>query len=312
MAKQELMFGSEIRQMMYVGGETQNPSAETLALVEDILKGQVTLLLTTANEIASRRGSRIISNNDLIFQVRHDPVRVDQLVKLVRWRKVRRRARGSDEGAPELAEVEDLDDGDDAMEIPADASGANKVPLPEVVLPWDVRFFYSQQPPDEDPEEEAGDFSEAHLQKLRRADEKTKNMSAEEYAKWSEYRLASFTSRKAQRFRDWSGLGVIARNKKSDETLDILGYLLCGMVDKLTDIALEVQKRELILQQGHDGELVKAVEASRQGLFAAKDVERPPIDVRHVREAFQITQRAAGRKRPKLHRVPGNETLKLI
>jgi len=51
-------------------------------------------------------------------------------------------------------------------------------------------------------EELFGESDDANLQKLREADERTKNKSREEYATWTKCRKASFTSRKLQLFRD--------------------------------------------------------------------------------------------------------------
>ena len=44
---------------------------------------------------------------------------------------------------------------------------------------------------------------------VRKADERTSDMTREEYVTWSEYRQASFTYRKGKRFREWAGFGIV-------------------------------------------------------------------------------------------------------
>ncbi|KAH6869774.1 transcription initiation factor IID, 18kD subunit-domain-containing protein, partial [Thelonectria olida] len=288
--------------MMYVGGETQDPSSETLALIEAIIKDQVTLLLITANDLAARRGSRVFSNNDLIFQVRHDPSRVTRLQTFLRWKSIRKTIRDDDDKGPsELTVAEDV--ADDSLSGPMTGDAATKKSrLPAALLPWDTRFFFSEQPPGDDNDGDLlAESSEATLEKLRRADEKTKHMTAEGYATYSEYRHASFTWRKAKRFHEWSGLGVIAEHKPSDDSLDILGFLTCEMVQKLTEMALAIQQQEFRSRQSMRCESTPSGDASGPGLFRESNAGRPPIDVRHIRQAFHLTQVRAERRRIKLN-----------
>ncbi|CRK41864.1 hypothetical protein BN1723_018903, partial [Verticillium longisporum] len=72
MANSSPQFKQEIQQMMYIAGETQDTSDETTTLIESIIHGQVVHMLTTANDLALRRGVRLFTVADLIFQFRHD------------------------------------------------------------------------------------------------------------------------------------------------------------------------------------------------------------------------------------------------
>ncbi|KAF4981224.1 hypothetical protein FDECE_17727 [Fusarium decemcellulare] len=309
MKKFEPQYRSEIQQMMYVGGETQDPSTDTLTLIEEIIRDQVNFMLTTANDLAARRGSRVFSNNDLIFQVRHDAARVARLQTFLRWKAIRKTVRDDDDkGQSELAVAEEV------VDEPTTSDTAAKRPmLPAAVMPWDVQFFFSVQPPgDEEDDEVLDESNEATLQKLRWADERTKNMTAEEYARWSEYRHASFTWRKAKRFREWSGLGIIADHRPSDDSLDILGFITCEMVQRLTEIALSIQRQELRAHPGANKEPLRATDGSSLGPFASSAIGRRPIDVHHIRQAFHLTQIRAERRRPKLGKMSDGKALKLI
>jgi len=58
-----------------------------------------------------------------------------------------------------------------------------------------VQSFYVEQVPERDDEEdnEEEEQNEATLARLASADERTKNMTKDEYVYWSDYRQASFT-----------------------------------------------------------------------------------------------------------------------
>lgn len=63
--------------------------------------------------MASRRGARYLSAEDLIFLIRHDRAKVNRLRTYLSWKDVRRHAKdsGGDGGAG--MEVETLEDGAD-------------------------------------------------------------------------------------------------------------------------------------------------------------------------------------------------------
>lgn len=67
-------------------------------------------------------------------------------------------------------------------------------------------------------------------------------MTKEEYMEFAECRQASFTYKKAKKFRDW--LGFSERYKPSDDLLDIIGFLLWEFLRKLTIEALAIRTRK--------------------------------------------------------------------
>ncbi|KAM0547211.1 hypothetical protein ACHAPJ_010471 [Fusarium lateritium] len=315
MAKFEAKYNAEIQQMMYVAGETGDVATETLTLVEEIIRDQLVLMLTTANDLAARRGQRVFGINDIIFQVRHDPARLARLQTLLRWKAIRRKAKANNENNEEDLEADDGEDlaEEDLVNATVEDTATKKTERPAALLPWDVEFFFSEYPPGGDDNESLlAESSATSLERLRWADEVTKNMTAAEYAKWSDYRHASFILRKKKRFRTWCGLGVIAQNKSSDDSLEIIGFLAVEMVKRLTDIALSIQEQELTNQQRMTGQSAALVGARSHGLFVSANPERPPINVGHVRRAFERTQMKAKRRRLQLNRVPNRRKLELI
>jgi transcription initiation protein SPT3 len=141
------------------------------------------------------------------------------------------------------------------------------------------------------------------LRRLRHADLLTLSMSQAEYMEYSECRQASFTYKKARKFRDWLvggtarpgslGLSSLAAGsardlaKLSDDTLEILGFLAYEIVQKLTEVSLavkyEYEKRELsseiliVIEKSNQSKMGSAQlpNSSHGGLFTSKNSEAP-------------------------------------
>ena len=163
-----------------------------------------------------------------------------------------------------------------------------------------MNSFYSIQVPDreDDEDEEEEEQNYATLQRLAAADERTKNMTKEEYVFWAECRQASFTYRKARRFREWAGFGVVTESKPNDDIVDILGFLTFEIVQTLTEEALKVKEREDYkkgrsgAEKDGKGKLKKNPKKRKleTSLFDPPEEGRTPIEPRHVREAYRKLQ----------------------
>lgn len=70
-----------------------------------------------ARALASRRGARYLSAEDLIFLIRHDRAKVNRLRTYLSWKDVRKHAKdnGADGGGG--VEVETLEDGADGTSV---------------------------------------------------------------------------------------------------------------------------------------------------------------------------------------------------
>lgn len=153
---------------MFVFGEVQDPTIETVNLVEDIVRGQiielvcnpliytcssfVTLIpvaasiqfhihvtasqhsqIVQARNLASRRGARYLSAEDLIFLIRHDRAKVNRLRTYLSWKDVRRHAKDSGGDGTAGMEVETLEDGADGESLCDSRRGLRSLVLMEWV-----------------------------------------------------------------------------------------------------------------------------------------------------------------------------------
>lgn len=183
------------------------------------------------------------------------------------------------------------------------ADGAKKNKKTKVGLPWEVSSYYSETVPERDDEEDEDEeeMNYATLQRLKKADERTKYMTKEEYVNWSECRQASFTFRKGKRFKEWAGFGIVTDSKPNDDIVDILGFLTFEIVQTLTEEALKVKEVEdSVKRENGNGENDQQRSQKRKrerGLFDPPEEGRTPIQPRHVEEAFRRLQHRGNKSR---------------
>ncbi|KAI9737548.1 MAG: Transcription initiation protein spt3 [Cirrosporium novae-zelandiae] len=296
MADKQSKYRQEIQQMMFVSGETSEPSVETTSIIEEIVRQQVIEMLYQCTAVAARRGVRSISTDDLIFLIRHDKAKVSRLRTFLSWKDVRKNVKDSDDkGGGDAA---DFGAGDDTLAVGVVGGGgpvgdaAKKNKKAKVGLPWDVSSYYSEQVPEREDEEdeEEEEMNYATLQRLKNADERTKSMTREEYVHWSDCRQASFTFRKGKRFREWAGFGIVTDAKPNDDIIDILGFLTFEMVQTLTEEALKVKEAEDSYKNKFGSDQNSKKRKREQGLFDGPEEGRTPIEPKNIQEAFRRLQ----------------------
>jgi len=238
--EKEYKYTPEISQMMFVFGEVQDPNIETVNLVEEIVRSQLIELIVQARGITARRGAKHLAAEDLIFLIRHDRAKVNRLRTYLSWKDVRKTAKNSDGDGGGAGEVETLEDG-------ADDKLGGKAQKINFKLPWEFTTVYSEvlkasRAADEDEDEDDIEAHEASILRLKEADDATRQMTREEYRHYSECRQASFTYRKAKRFREFLNLPPHLDLRGTDDTADIVGFLAFEMVRSLTLAGLAVMK----------------------------------------------------------------------
>lgn len=298
--------------MMFVFGEVQDPNPETVNLVEDIVRGQLIELIVQARALSVRRNARYLSAEDLIFLIRHDRGKVNRLRTYLSWKDVRRHAKDSGGDGGGSVEVENLDDGDDKL-----TAKAQKI---TIKLPWEITTIYSEvlkQSGHQSDDEEDEDDLEAHeasILRLKEADDATRQMTREEYQHYSDCRQASFTYRKAKRFREFLNLPSQLDLKANDDTIDIVGFLAFEMVRSLTLAGLAVKdslEKSYLREEysspvlgkrkatGHGGSAEKRrreespdgeISMPSNSLFLPPAEVKAPLRPEHIQDAFSRMQ----------------------
>lgn len=267
--------------MMFVSGATTDPPPDTIALVEDIVRGQVVEIITQCSALARRRGARSIAVEDVMFLIWHDVAKVNRLSNYLSWKDVRKNTRDTETAA----------DGTDLLEEGDEPAKKAVGKKQKINLPWRLNSIFNVEPPEEEDDESDEDDDEANqamIERLKAADERTRNMTKEEYVHWSECRQASFTYRKAKRFKDWVGVSFLTDGRLQDDIIDILGFLTFEIVANLTETALKIKNKETRVV--HPGG--RTTQYKKQAtLFNQPDTTQTPLLPKHVREAYRRYQR---------------------
>ncbi|EMG49165.1 SPT3 Protein SPT3 [Candida maltosa Xu316] len=293
----------EIQQMMFVSGESNDPPVETTSIIEDIVRGQVIEILIQSTKTANSRGSRSITPEDVIFLIRHDKAKVNRLRTYLSWKDVRKNAKDQEGGGTESL-IENTNDAGAANPSqtntnPNDSSKMlSRYKKSKIRLPWELQFMFTEQHLETNEENEQVDDEEkaaslARLKKLKMADDRTKNMTREEYVHWSECRQASFTFRKAKRFREWASMSQLCDTRPNDDVIDILGFLTFEIVCSLTEEAMNIKNSEDKLHQiQKEKQNVdnKEKPKKRKYLFDKPDELASPILPHHIEEAWRRLQ----------------------
>lgn len=260
--------------------------------------------IVQSRRLAQRRQSKYLAPEDLIFLIRYDRAKVNRLRTYLSWKDVRKNAKdsGGDTAGPAGA------DGGDGMDDAADDSPL-RVNKRKMRLPWDLGSVFSEFPTlggaqnddAEDDDDDAIETNEDSLRRLKAADETTRRMTREEYVFYSECRQASFTFRKAKRFREFIHASMYLDVKPSDDTIDILGFLAFEVVHELCTRAVRIkreaaeraealgreQKRQRAAGAGED----RTEESEACTLFSLPPQTEAPLEAVHIREAFAELQR---------------------
>jgi len=249
-----------------------------------------------------------------MMMIRHDKAKLARLRHFLQWKDVRKNVKdSSDDKGQDDINPDEAGAGMVGAAGPTGPGEAKKASNKKarVDLVWDVPSYFSElvPPRDDEEDEEEEEMNFATLQRLKTADERTKNMSREDYMHWSECRQASFTFRKGKRFREWAGFGVITDAKPNDDIIDILGFLTFEIVQTLTEEALRVKQVEDLHKKlsgeshgkGGEGGLLRKKRKREPGLFDLPEEEREPVQVAHIRESFRRLQRPSNKSRAMLN-----------
>ncbi|SGZ38707.1 related to Protein SPT3 [Hanseniaspora guilliermondii] len=294
--------------MMFVSGELQNTSILLTNMIEDMVKQEVIKILSEGLKLAINRknysfgqmsnnvydnfvpnvnstnltqsgftGSNInlppmILPEDIIFLMRHDRSQVSRLRTYLLWKDLRKNNKDKDK---ELT-IQNDNDTNGNKDDKKDNAKEQGIKRTDINLPWELLFMFTEQPlNDDDQDDKMDDLDREEIlksqKKLKQADERTLKMTQKEYVHWSECRQASFTFRKAKRFKEWCGFSNIQEKmgynpngagggKLSDDVIDILGFITFDMVCNITELGIKLMKQE-------EHYLKSQIESSDRGLF---------------------------------------------
>lgn len=226
--------------------------------------------------------------------IRKDPVRVARLKEFLSWKELRKNAKPGEEGVIATDAADDelfglTQDGESALR-----KGPRKRPLGR--LPWDSLggLLHAVGLTDADGlDEDMLDGEEALADTQRRlytADLLTRDMSREEYMEYSECRQASFTYKKAKKFRDWINPAQYIDFRLNDDVIEIVGFLAWEIVRRVTEVALRVKQQ----QQTRPTEPMGEREEEGVCRLFASPLEKTAITPDHLHAAILMIEHENG------------------
>jgi len=89
---------TDTQRMMYAFGDSRRPNLETARIVESVVLSQVTGIVEQAARCAMSRGSKMLALEDLLFIMRHSPVKVQRLIKYLSASEVVQQTKAATDG----------------------------------------------------------------------------------------------------------------------------------------------------------------------------------------------------------------------
>ena len=228
-------------------------------------------MLCEYTALATRRGFRSISTDDLIILIRYNKAKISRLRHFLQQKDVRRSVKdNSDDKGGDI--IVDIGASDADLVTRIIASGGptietgKKAKYTKVDLVQDMQFFFNKNIPirDDIKDKEEEEINYATLQRLKNADKRTKNITRKEYVYQSNYRQASFTFRKGKRFKEQARFGIITDSRLNNDIINILGFLIFKIVQILTKEALRVKDAEDLYKKEIEGELQNRIKRKRE------------------------------------------------
>ncbi|GAA6026937.1 hypothetical protein JCM8097_005978 [Rhodosporidiobolus ruineniae] len=283
------VYTTEIASMVYVFTGQREPDDDLVHFLEDTTRAHLV-------DLAQRRNSRSLSVEDLLFLVRHDRAKVNRLRSYLSWKDVRKRRIMEPEADEELVEGIEEPVSDKALKVVKDV----------VRLPWELADQWADYLRNEDePEDDEAEAYEVNKQRLKEAEEITRNMSKDEYELYAQARQASFVYRKSKKFRDFLNFASLldgAASLVSDEVLDCLGFLGYETVRALCDAAV-VNKTSLAEARARVKELERRREEKRKRDAGEEDQEMKSVAGSPSKEGASPGKAADGAASPSKKRA---------
>ncbi|KAI8928927.1 transcription initiation factor IID, 18kD subunit-domain-containing protein [Entophlyctis helioformis] len=286
---------------MFVFGEVSEPLEETAILIEEIVRTQMIETMLQSVAQAAKRGSKYLAGEDLIFLIRHDRAKVNRLRTFLSWKDVRKNVKDNqkDSGGMEEDLMEEQASGAWAATSvwslgPTDKTA--KIRKMKVKFSWDPLTVFNSILDDDDDDEADDEERQAYedeAARLRAADDVTRTMTKDEYIYYSECRQASFTYKKAKRFREWCEMQKHYDTKANSDVIDIMGFLAYEMVSRITETALAVKRDWDAEEEAEEMMLNRGTSVQMEGsLFDKPSDRQSPLQPAHIHEAYRRLQAA--------------------
>ncbi|KAJ4458646.1 putative SAGA complex subunit spt3 [Paratrimastix pyriformis] len=291
---QEFSYAQEISKMMFTFGDAKYSDPRSLVLMETVVRRHLIEMCINAGRLSQQRnGTTKFSAEDLVFQTRHDVVRMNRLQEYLAWRECRKEVQKAAQKAEKDADTGDDEDEDLQTVTPGMGKGrSHPLPAPRHMpgRSFDLLHTLATVGPagaeGEDFDEGLGPAPNENMQapctRLPPPPSATSHcgrwaMTREEYADFTEARQASFSHLKSKKFREWLQGPALGIKQLTDEVTDALSYLAWETVGLVTIAALKVKEEMEGQPQGVAGKAMCLSENLSAARVAQLDVPPAPL-----------------------------------
>lgn len=222
-AAPELSFAAEIETMMYGFGDARRPRADTVRLVESVVRRQMGSLLVRAADAARDRQSKAVQIEEIVFLMRKSPVKIQRLLKYLSVKSAAETASTNSYGLARTSATSLWQRGRDvAAELNTD--GRLSAAIQDELV------------------------DECRLERLKRLDRLTKDLDERKYAEFTRARQANFRGvakgKFPEKFFHWlAGACQPEMEVRIDgSAMEVLCYLAYETVGLIVDMALLVRR----------------------------------------------------------------------
>ncbi|XP_015113007.1 transcription initiation protein SPT3 homolog [Diachasma alloeum] len=202
---------TEIRRMMYGFGDSSEPLIESATLINDVVQKQMKGIVYEACRVADRRQSDVVEEQDFLFLLRRDKVKLHRLLKYLQFKTTVRKVL-------------------DTNLFSSTEESSNEIK-------FDKRFhqFLSNI------ESPSDTTTVDHVKKARdlRAEMLSRRLDAVRYMEYSTARSASFANKYNHKFGSW--IATEGDLKISKQAYAVLGYFAYETVAQIMDFAFLVK-----------------------------------------------------------------------
>lgn len=224
----KLWFQAEITAMMYAFGDSRKPCAESVALVEDIVRQQMSTLLVQTADITSMRGGKFMSIDDILFLLKKDKDKLRRVIRYLDFRDSKLRTQKS------VTQEED-----EVMEISSGETG--KADNKRLKLAYDFISSIDNTGELVALFDEEGHVDHVRQERLERAERIAESLDHQSYVEFTEAKQVNF-NKKAGKFKEWLDISSLIDVKPSGAVMEILSFIAYETIGQIVDLSLLVKQ----------------------------------------------------------------------
>eukprot|EP00794_Sanderia_malayensis_P000383 gene383-1016_t len=214
--------------LWYGFGDCRKPCPDSVTLVEDIVRQQMSNLLVQTADVTSMRGGKFMSIDDILFLLKKDKDKLRRVIRYLDFRDSKLRTQKSVS-----------QDEDEALESSSGETG--KADNKRLKLAYDFISSIDNTGELVALFDEEGYVDHARQERLDRAERIAENLDHQSFVEFTEAKQVNF-NKKAGKFKEWLDISSLIDVKPSGAVMEILSFIAYETIGQIVDLALLVKQ----------------------------------------------------------------------